>query len=43
MIFEGSLAGKWQQGEERVSRMVLIGVNLNGQELSRQFHDCAAV
>ena len=40
MIFEGSLATDWGEGETRVSRMVLIGVQLNGKELSKQFHEC---
>ena len=41
MIFDGSLAGEWQEGEARVSRMVLIGVRFDGRALSRQFHECA--
>ena len=40
MIFEGQLAEPWAVGERRMSRMVLIGVQLDAKELSQQFRGC---
>ena len=42
MIFEGKLAGAWADGEARTSRMVLIGVQVDANELSTQFRACLA-
>jgi G3E family GTPase len=42
MILEGDLQREWREGEERYSRMVFIGRNLDKAELKAGFESCAA-
>ncbi len=42
MILEGDMQREWRPGEERVSRMVFIGRNLDKAELKAGFEACAA-
>ena len=42
MILEGDLQREWKPGEERYSRMVFIGRNLDEAELRRGFEACVA-
>ena len=42
MILEGDLQREWREGEERYSRMVFIGRNLDAAELKSGFESCAA-
>jgi len=42
MIADGDFLGAWKEGEERVSRLVFIGRNLNRPQLRRGFEACAA-
>jgi G3E family GTPase len=42
MILEGELQRPWGEGEERYSRMVFIGRNLDEAELKAGFEACAA-
>jgi len=42
MILEGDLQREWRAGEERYSRMVFIGRNLDKAELKAGFESCAA-
>jgi G3E family GTPase len=42
MILEGDLQREWRAGEERYSRMVFIGRNLDRAELRCGFESCAA-
>ncbi len=37
MIFNGELGDKWEENERRVSRFVIIGINLDHKELKKQF------
>jgi G3E family GTPase len=40
MIADGDFIGPWKDGEERVSRLVFIGRNLNRPQLRRGFESC---
>jgi len=40
MIFDGQRGGLWKPEESRRSRLVLIGVKLDAQELKKGFHAC---
>jgi G3E family GTPase len=42
MILEGDLQREWREGEERYSRMVFIGRDLDAAELRSGFESCAA-
>ncbi len=42
MILEGDLQREWRPDEDRYSRMVFIGRNLDEAELKRGFEACAA-
>jgi len=42
MIMEGDWQREWKPGEERSSRMVFIGRNLDEEALRRGFEACAA-
>ena len=42
MIADGDYIGPWKDGDPRVSRIVLIGRNLNRPEFRRGFEACAA-
>jgi G3E family GTPase len=42
MILEGDLQREWREGEERYSRMVFIGRNLDEAQLKAGFEACAA-
>ena len=42
MILEGDLQREWRPGEERYSRMVFIGRELNEKQLKAGFEACAA-
>ena len=42
MILEGDLQRPWKPGEERYSRMVFIGRNLDEAKLREGFEACAA-
>lgn len=42
MIVEGDTQRDWKEGEKRVSRLVLIGRNLDRAELEESFAACAA-
>ena len=42
MILEGDWQRAWKSGEDRYSRMVFIGRNLDDNELKRGFEACAA-
>jgi G3E family GTPase len=42
MILEGDLQREWRKGEERYSRMVFIGRDLDAAELRSGFESCAA-
>ena len=42
MILEGELQRDWKDGEERYSRMVFIGRNLDEADLRKGFEACAA-
>jgi G3E family GTPase len=42
MILEGDLQREWKPGEERYSRMVFIGRDLNESQLRAGFEACAA-
>jgi G3E family GTPase len=42
MILEGELQREWRAGEERYSRMVFIGRNLDEGQLRAGFENCAA-
>ena len=42
MILEGDLQREWRDGEERYSRMVFIGRDLNEGQLKAGFESCAA-
>jgi len=42
MMADGDFIGPWKEGEERVSRLVLIGRNLNRPQLRRGFEGCVA-
>ena len=42
MILEGELQREWREGDQRYSRMVFIGRNLDEAELRRGFEACAA-
>jgi len=42
MIVEGDTQRDWREGEQRVSRLVFIGRNLDRDELERAFAACAA-
>jgi G3E family GTPase len=42
MILEGDTQRDWKDGEQRVSRLVFIGRNLDPAELERAFAACAA-
>jgi G3E family GTPase len=42
MILEGDLQREWKPGEERYSRMVFIGRDLNERQLRAGFEACAA-
>ncbi|KAI9315597.1 CobW/HypB/UreG, nucleotide-binding domain-containing protein [Dichotomocladium elegans] len=42
MIFDGQQDRAWQSGEERVSKLVFIGKNLNRQVLVDSFRQCLA-
>ena len=39
MIFGGDFAEEWDEDEERVSKLVFIGKNLDHEELKREFVD----
>ncbi len=41
MIADGDFIGPWKEGEERLSRLVFIGRNLNRPQLRRGFESCA--
>lgn len=41
MLFEGSPERMWREGEERVSKMVFIGKDLDFADLKAGFEDCA--
>ena len=43
MLSEGDLQRPWRAGEKRQSRLVLIGRNLDRQELQKAFNACGAV
>jgi G3E family GTPase len=43
MLSEGDLQRPWRPGEKRQSRLVLIGRNLDKQELQKAFNACGAV
>lgn len=43
MLLEGELQRPWQPGEERASRLVLIGRKLDAQALQSGFNACAAL
>lgn len=40
MLFQGERFDRWRPDEERVSKMVFIGRNLNRQELTASFNAC---
>mmetsp|Transcript_636 Transcript_636/g.2103 ORF Transcript_636/g.2103 Transcript_636/m.2103 type:complete len:424 (-) Transcript_636:180-1451(-) len=40
MLFTGEFMDKWAPGEERVSKLVFIGKNLNAEELTASFKSC---
>ena len=42
MIVEGDTQREWREGEQRTSRLVFIGRNLDRDELERAFAACAA-
>jgi G3E family GTPase len=42
MVLEGDLQREWREGEDRYSRIVFIGRNLNAKELKAGFESCAA-
>ena len=42
MILEGDLQREWRPGEDRYSRMVFIGRDLNEAQLKAGFESCAA-
>ncbi len=42
MLIEGDHQRPWRDGEQRLSRLVLIGRNLDRQMLERTFNACAA-
>ena len=42
MILEGELQREWREGDQRYSRMVFIGRNLDEAELRQGFEACAA-
>jgi G3E family GTPase len=41
MIADGDFIGPWKDGDQRVSRLVFIGRNLNRPQLRRGFEGCA--
>ena len=41
MIFTGEFDSKWEEGEERVSKLVFIGKNLDHDALKKGFAACA--
>ncbi|MCX2561976.1 GTP-binding protein [Acetobacter farinalis] len=41
MMADGNAIGPWKEGEERISRLVFIGRNLNRPQLRRGFESCA--
>lgn len=43
MLMDGDLTGPWKPGDDRRSRMVFIGRNLDQDELRRGFESCIAV
>ncbi len=43
MIADGDFIGPWKEGEERTSRIVFIGRNLNRPQLRRGFESCQAI
>lgn len=42
MMADGDFIGPWREGEARVSRLVLIGRELNRPQLRRGFESCVA-
>ena len=42
MIADGDFIGPWAEGDERLSRLVFIGRNLNRPQLRRGFEGCVA-
>ena len=40
MMADGDFIGPWKEGEQRVSRLVFIGRNLNRPQLRRGFESC---
>ncbi len=42
MLLDGDLQAPWRPGQARVSRLVLIGRNLDRAELERGFGTCVA-
>jgi G3E family GTPase len=42
MIADGDFIGPWKAGDERKSRLVFIGRNLNRPQLRRGFEACQA-
>jgi hypothetical protein len=42
MIFNGDWGDAWEEDEERISKLVFIGKNLNKEELERDFKACMA-
>ncbi len=40
MMFDGQVGDTWQVSEERRSRLVFIGLNLNAEELEGKFMEC---
>lgn len=42
MTFDGSYTIPWDDGEERVSKFVFIGKNLDRDELASKFVSCKA-
>ncbi len=43
MIADGDFIGPWKAGEDRTSRIVFIGRNLNRPQLRRGFESCQAI
>ena len=42
MILEGDFQGEWKEGDNRYSRLVFIGRNLDEAKLREGFEACAA-
>jgi len=42
MLFDGNFMGEWAEGQERVSKFVFIGKDLDRQELEAGFRACVA-